>query len=94
MLQYGRHERYSSTVQLIFCACSPRRQPRDNTGQISFSFENQSLLLSSLQVQKKAVGFLPSAWGKTKGAPAQTEAFGSQTSAERAFAILFPFRQI
>lgn len=71
MLQYGRHERYSSTVQFIFCTCSPRRQPKDHTGQITFSFENHSLLLSSLQVQQKAVGFLPSAWGKTKGAPTQ-----------------------
>lgn len=39
--------------------------------KLTFSFENHSLLLSSLEVQEKAVGFLPSAWGKTKGAPIQ-----------------------
>lgn len=89
MLQYGRHERYSSTVQFIFCTCFPRREPRDNTVQIIFSFENHSLFLSSLQVQQKAVAFLPSVWRCSR----RTKAFGNQMSAERAFAMLFQFLQ-
>lgn len=69
MLQYGRHEKYSSTVQFIFCTCSLRRQPRDNTGQVTVSFENRGLLLSSVQAQQKAVGFLPLPGEKLKVAP-------------------------
>lgn len=93
MLQHGRLEKYSSTVQFIFCTCSPRRQPRDNTGQVTFSLENCSLLLSSLQDQQKAMGFPPSGWGKTEGAPTQLRHLALRWMQKGLFATLFPFLQ-
>lgn len=93
MLQHGRHEKYSSTVQFIFCTCSPRRQPRDNTGQVIFSFENCSPLLRSLQSQQKSVGFLPSTCVRTEGAPTELRHLVIRWMPKGLFTMLFPFLQ-
>lgn len=81
------------TGQFIFCTCSPRRQPRDNAGQVTFSFDNRSPLASPLQAQQKVGGFLPSARGKTQGAATQLRRLAIRWMQKGPFAVPCPSLQ-